>query len=58
MDSDPYEKAIDRILEGADGDARLALRTLLIQIMHLEARCEALQTRAQTDLGKRNEKMN
>jgi hypothetical protein len=31
MDRDPYDIAIDQILEGADGDIRLALRTVLIQ---------------------------
>jgi hypothetical protein len=31
MDEDPYDIAINQILEGADGDVRLALRTLLIQ---------------------------
>jgi hypothetical protein len=31
MARDPYDIAIDKILEGADGDIRLALRTVLIQ---------------------------
>jgi hypothetical protein len=35
---DPYEIAIDQILEGADGDIRLALRTVLIQNLELHAR--------------------
>ena len=38
MDRDPYDVAIDQILEGADGDIRLALRTVLIQNLQLEAR--------------------
>jgi hypothetical protein len=42
MDRDPYDIAIDQILEGADGDVRLALRTVLIQNMQLEARLIAL----------------
>jgi hypothetical protein len=42
MDRDPYDVAIDRILEGADGDVRLALRTVLIQNLRLEARLMAL----------------
>jgi hypothetical protein len=42
MDEDPYDIAIDQILEGADGDVRLALRTLLIQNLELEARCQLL----------------
>jgi hypothetical protein len=37
MQQDPYDIAIDQILDGADGDVRLALRTLLIQILQLEA---------------------
>ncbi|MEA2891048.1 MAG: hypothetical protein QOI05_1841, partial [Bradyrhizobium sp.] len=39
---DPYDIAIDQILEGADGDIRLALRTVLIQNVQLEARLMAL----------------
>jgi hypothetical protein len=42
MDRDPYDIAIDQILAGADGDARLALRTVLIQNLQLEARLMAL----------------
>jgi hypothetical protein len=42
MDRDPYEVAIDQILEGADGDVRLALRTVLIQNLQLEAKLQAL----------------
>jgi hypothetical protein len=37
MHQDPYDIAIDKILEGADGDVRLALRTLLMQLLELEA---------------------
>jgi hypothetical protein len=39
---DPYDVAIDQILEGADGDIRLALRTVLMQNVELEARLLAL----------------
>ena len=42
MERDPYEIAIDQILEGADGDIRLALRTVLIQNLQLEAKLMAL----------------
>jgi hypothetical protein len=42
MDRDPYDVAIDQILEGADGDVRLALRTVLMQNLRLEARLMAL----------------
>ena len=42
MDRDPYDVAIDQILEGADGDIRLALRTVLIQNLQLEARLMVL----------------
>jgi hypothetical protein len=42
MDRDPYDIAIDQILEGADGDIRLALRTVLVQNLQLEARLTAL----------------
>jgi hypothetical protein len=42
MTRDPYDIAIDQILEGADGDIRLALRTVLIQNLQLEARLLAL----------------
>jgi hypothetical protein len=39
---DAYEEAIDQILEGAQGDVRLALRTVLMQNVQLEARVLAL----------------
>jgi hypothetical protein len=39
---DAYDEAIDRILEGAQGDVRLALRTVLMQNIQLEARVLAL----------------
>jgi hypothetical protein len=41
---DPYDEAIDRILEGAQGDVRLALRTVLMQNVQLEAKLLALST--------------
>jgi hypothetical protein len=45
---DPYEVAIDRILESADGDIRLALRAVLIQNLQLEARLMALSEKMST----------
>lgn len=42
---DPYDKAIDEILKGAQGDARLALRTVLMQNVQLEAQVLALSAR-------------
>ena len=45
MDRDPYEAAIDQILEGADGDTRLALRIMLVQRLELEARLLELTER-------------
>jgi hypothetical protein len=42
MARDPYDIAIDQILEGAEGDVRLALRTVLVQNLQLEARLIAL----------------
>ena len=41
-DKDPFEIAIDQILEGAGGDARLALRTMLGQRLELERRLQQL----------------
>jgi hypothetical protein len=49
MDRDPYDIAIDQILEGADGDVRLALRTVLIQNLQLEARLQLLEAQIGTD---------
>jgi hypothetical protein len=45
MPKDPYEVAIDQILEGAEGDVRLALRTVLLQNLELEARLQTLIAR-------------
>lgn len=42
MARDAYDIAIDRILEGAEGDVRLALRMVLIQNLKLEARLMGL----------------
>jgi len=42
---DPYDVAIDHILEGAQGDVRLALRTMLMQNVQLEAQLIALSSR-------------
>jgi hypothetical protein len=41
--------AIDQILEGAKGDIRLALRTVLMQNVQLEARLIALTCRNPQD---------
>ena len=49
MNKDPYEIAIDQILAGADGDVRLALRTVLIQNLELEARLQLLTARIRQD---------
>jgi hypothetical protein len=54
MHQDPYDIAIDQILEGADGDIRLALRTVLIQNLRLEARLMALSEQMST----RNDRTN
>jgi hypothetical protein len=45
MDRDPYDIAIDQILEGSDGDARLALRTVLIQNVELQVKLKVLSER-------------
>jgi hypothetical protein len=50
MNKDPYEIAIDQILTGADGDVRLALRTVLIQNPELEARLQVLAARIGEDI--------
>jgi hypothetical protein len=54
MHGDPYDIAIDQILEGAAGDIRLALRTVLIQNLQLEARLMALSEQMST----RNDRTN
>jgi hypothetical protein len=48
MDRDPYDVAIDQILEGSEGDIRLALRTVLIQNLKLQARLTALSEKTPT----------
>jgi hypothetical protein len=48
MHRDPYDIAIDQILAGADGDVRLALRTVLIQNLQLEAKLMALSEQLST----------
>jgi hypothetical protein len=45
MNRDPYEIAIDQILAASDGDVRLALRTVLIQDLELDARLQLLAAR-------------
>ena len=42
MDRDPFDIAIDQILEASEGDVRLAMRTVLIQNMELEAKLQKL----------------
>jgi hypothetical protein len=37
MQRDSYDVAVGQILEGADADIRLALRTVLLQNLQLEA---------------------
>jgi hypothetical protein len=49
MNKDPYEIAIDQILAGAGGDVRLALRTVLIQNIELEAKLHLLAARIGTE---------
>ena len=53
---DPYDVAIDQILEGAQGDVRLALRTALMQNVQLEAQLIALSTRTSTKDRRANRK--
>jgi hypothetical protein len=48
MDRDPYDIAIDQILAGANGDIRLALRTVLMQNLQLEAKLMALSQKIPT----------
>lgn len=48
MHRDPYDIAIDQILEGAGGDIRLALRTVLILNLQLEARLMAVSEQGST----------
>jgi hypothetical protein len=42
MKQDPFEIAIDQILEASDGDVRLALRTVLVQNIELEVKLQKL----------------
>jgi hypothetical protein len=42
MNREPFDVAIDQILEASDGDVRLAMRTVLIQNLELEARLQKL----------------
>jgi hypothetical protein len=49
MDRDPYEIAIDQILQGADGDVRLALRTVLIQNVQLEVKLRLLEEKTDSE---------
>ena len=47
MKLDPYEVAIDEILADADGDVRLALRTVLVQNVELELKLRSLEESTQ-----------
>ena len=49
MSRDAFEIAIDQILEGADGDVRLALRTVLIQNLQLESQLQVLAEQIKRD---------
>jgi hypothetical protein len=49
MSRDAFEIAIDQILEGADGDVRLALRTVLIQNLQLESQLQVLTEQIKRD---------
>jgi hypothetical protein len=42
MKRDPFESAIDAILASADGDARRALRAVLIENIELESELRSL----------------
>jgi hypothetical protein len=53
---DCYDEAIDQILESAQGDIRLALRTVLMQNVQLEAQLIALSSRTSSKGGYMNRK--
>ena len=55
MSRDAFEIAIDQILEGADGDVRLALRTVLIQNLQLESQLQVLTEKIKRDTGVRSD---
>jgi hypothetical protein len=55
MSRDAFEIAIDQILEGADGDVRLALRTVLIQNLQLESQLQVLTEQMKRDTGPRTD---
>jgi hypothetical protein len=42
MKKDPFESAIDEILASADGDARRALRAVLVENIELESELRSL----------------
>jgi hypothetical protein len=50
------DEAIDQILESAQGDVRLALRTVLMQNVQLEAQLIALSSRTSSKGGYMNRK--
>jgi hypothetical protein len=53
---DCYDEAIDQILESAQGDVRLALRTVLMQNVQLEAQLITLSSRTSSKGGYMNRK--
>jgi hypothetical protein len=55
MSRDAFEIAIDQILEGADGDVRLALRTVLIQNLQLESQLQVLTEQMKRDTSPRTD---
>ena len=55
MSCDAFEIAIDQILEGADGDVRLALRTVLVQNLQLESQLQVLTEQMKRDTGARTD---
>jgi hypothetical protein len=47
MKQDPFENAIDAILDSADGDVRRAIRAVLIQNLEMEAELRSLYAAAE-----------
>jgi hypothetical protein len=59
MKQDPFEIAIDQILEASEGDVRLALRTVLMQNIELEVKLQKLiDSTMFRDLGPTNQSFN
>lgn len=49
MGQSPIDIAIDKLLESADGDIRLALRTVLLQNVELQLQIHTLTEQAGAD---------